>query len=251
MKHFLAGLCALLLALASPAQAALSVNNLSGFGVKPPAAGGGGPAFSLAFVGPLTTSASGLTTYTFNTVDLGADVSGRVTAISVFGINTLQARTLSSGTICGNAASVISSASNQPVSGFLYLNTVGMGTSCTITITFSGAENGAGIAVYRILNPASATPVDNDCTISQASGVITISTDIPSGGAAIGGVAWVGADAANTWSGLTEDFDSSPGGTSVWTGANGGSAGTPAVITVTNTDTTPGDQSGCSASWGP
>jgi hypothetical protein len=252
MKRFLSGLCALLLALASPAEAALSVNNLSGFGVKPPAAGGGAEAFGITFT-TSATDAANLTTYSFASQNVGADATGSDTRYTVLAIGWGAAalRTVSSASACGVAATAVDAASvTSAGSAIYYANTTGLGTSCTISYTLSGAALQGGIGVYRMINPGSITATDTTCTTATGTGgVVTLNLNIASGGKAVASILAVGA-LASTWSGLTEDFDINIETTGWFTGANGGSAGSPHAVVNTNSDTTI-TPAGCSASWAP
>ena len=114
-------------------------------------------------------------------------------------------------------------------------------------MAWDAAGGGAGIAVYRMVNPSSPTPVATASGV-DSSGVVTLSLNISSGGAGVG-TTQQDNGGTNTWVGLTEDYEVDINTTEYFSSAFGTVAGTPRTITATSTDTTPDGMSGCSASW--
>lgn len=191
--------------------------------------------FDLSYVtSAADTSAS--TTYTFSAQSVGTDVSGadkRYTVIGAGSSNSPGAASVSSATICGVAATKLVTDTVLTASAAIFLaDTSGLGTSCTIAVTFSGARASAGIGVWRVINPASTTPDGNTCV--NSSSPLTVSINILAGGSALAYAYARGPSITFTWSGLTEDFDAATvAGTAFHSGAHGGSAGSPATITAT------------------
>lgn len=213
--------------------------------------------FTLTFMGYHT---DGLTAalHTFSGVSLGDDVGAdnvRYTVVAVSGRDFF-----SNGSVAGRALSLVSNGSTDASSAdslshsfIVMANTTGQGGSGTITIAqvSSAGVGGFGIAVYRLINPSGAEAHDVAVDNAHTSGVITVSLDIPTGGAAVG--VTMGTDrGTDTWDGLTEDYDDQLGDASRrGSAASGGSEGSPHPIVATNSDTTPQRMTGCSASWGP
>lgn len=122
------------------------------------------PPMTYSFEG-LTNDNSNLTTYTFTNVNIGAAGAGRVIAVGVQTRTTSVGtpRTLSSGTLAGNAMTLSGAVSNggssgQSSIGWFYI-AAATGTTATITITFNAGTQNCSIVVYRLF-PVSSTPVD-------------------------------------------------------------------------------------------
>ena len=126
----------------------------------------------------------------------------------------------------------------------------GAGTSGTISITYNGGCQGVGIAVYRLLNPSSSTAYDVTIAGTDSMGQENVSLEIPPGGTAVGGVMCRGGGTF-TWAGLTEDQEYDVQTQEVMGAASGGNSGTPHVITVQCSDTSPSTMVSAPASWGP
>lgn len=221
------------------------LTQLIGFGVK-----GGAAPFDFS-VTDTSTDLSVTNSFSFASQAFGA-VPGagetRYIAVAVGGVANASI-TINSVTIAGLAVSTIVSraATHTPVG--IYIVEVPTGTTGTIAVTFSGSSAGCSITVARIINPGAALGVDT-ASADHASGVLTLSVDIPTDGAALA-VAQAENASTTTWSGLSELLDVDHNSGELHTSASGGSPGTPTAITATNADTTPTTYQGVCASWGP
>tara|TARA_R110000764_G_scaffold1253_2_gene4852 strand:+ start:7048 stop:7797 length:750 start_codon:yes stop_codon:yes gene_type:complete len=143
------------------------------------------------------------TAYTFSSQALGAAVSDRI--IVVGGFSTNAVRTVSSVTIGGvSAAQIVAATNSGGEQCALWQASVPSGTTGDVVWTWSGAEVGMGIGVWRIVNAAASAHASSGVTGASA---LSSTLDIPANGAAI---AYSGAASVNrtaTWTGLTERFD--------------------------------------------
>lgn len=212
----------------------------------------GGVGARLAFGITYITSASDtsdLTTYTYASQNIGTDVgpgNARYTVISAGGLPTGGSIASTGATICGVTATNIAVATSNVGIGLYIAETSGLGTSCTITTTWDSTGNAAGIGIFRLINPVSATPFA--FTTSMSTDPLILSINIATGGAAIGAM-MLANGGASTWTGLTEDFDTDINTSDFHTAAHGGSAGTPTTISVD--PSSQGGIVGVSASWSP
>lgn len=250
MKKFLALFLAAILAAFGP-QAALP-SGLTLMGVSK--SGVALSAFALTF-DHSAVDTTNATVYTFATQAVGVDVTGGNKRYTVVAIGSGgNAASVSSSTICGVAGTEASAdISSVGSSAIHYADTTGLGTSCTIAVTMSGAQTRAGIGVYRLINPnagASGATTGATCA-SSVSDVVTVSITVPAGGGAVGVVdSNAIASRTYTWAGLTEDFDATIESPQSFGGAHGTTAGSPLVITATASASTTA-MTGCSASWAP
>jgi hypothetical protein len=134
----------------------LRVNNLTGFGA--------GRRLPVITYRTFTSNTANLTTYSFASIDVGADPCLVVVAAHA---GTGSNRTLSSGTIDGGAATVHQGGSAETfVNAAIMSRRIAPTGVITIGLTWSGAASRSGIGVWTIQNNLSDTPVDSD----QASG---------------------------------------------------------------------------------
>lgn len=231
----------------------LRVNNLTGFG-------GSGLPFSLTNTATAVNTTN-LTTYTFSTQALGAGGRGRRYTVVAVGYSDSSAATISSLTVGGLAASVVSdgvtSASARNLTGgvtgaaIYIVETTSLGTTGDVVVTMSEATFGTGISVYSLLNPSSSQATDVTVDTTDTNGLIDVSVTISSGGAAVA-CTQQAVGGTSTWVGVTEDYDAdSGGGNYFFSAGNGGSSGSPHTITCQSADTTPDVMVGVSASWSP
>lgn len=97
------------------------------------------------------TSASNLTTYTFNNVDFGQPSASREIFVVVGWGTTTTTKTLNSATIGGVTASLESGAGNSASGVRCIRASVPTGTTGTISITMSGTCTNMGAGVYRVI----------------------------------------------------------------------------------------------------
>lgn len=129
------------------------------------------------------------TTYTFASQNFGAADSTRVVAILLYSRNAGGTAVIAtSATIGGVSATNSAGASSLgPGNGDtaeLWYAAVPTGTSGSIVANYSVAPGRAGISIYAIIAPSSATPVVTGTSVATP---LATTFTIPSGGAAIGG----------------------------------------------------------------
>lgn len=167
--------------------------------------------FALDFVTSSTaTDLSDLTTYTFTSIPIGTADTNRIVivAIAIGGV----ARTVSSATIGGIAASIAGTTTGTTAgTGMIYAK-VPTGTTATISITLSGAANDCHIGVYRLVGQGSDTPFDTDAPAGGGTTTRTATLDVPAGGAVVACMGNGGSNVA--WTNATEDYDINTGGNS-------------------------------------
>ncbi len=163
------------------------------------------PAPTVSFVG-VTVSTANSTAYTFSSASLGTPAPGRVIIVGVTAADAASVYTLNSLTVGGATA-------NQQV--FLETNTLHSeiwsvllpaGVTGDIVATFSEAITSCAIAVYATYNLTSATAL---ATASSNADPGSATVRIPPRGIVIGNItstAFV-ASGPYTWTGLTEDHD--------------------------------------------
>lgn len=212
-------------------------------------------AFGLTYVGRAGFSTGLSDPHTIASQPLGADVTGSDKRYTVVAVAFLRGGT--TDTLAVNIAGVSATIIDQGQNGFAYsvlaiADTSGLGTTGNIVLDNSVTiPQSDAIAVFRLVNPVSATPYAFTKALTHTSGVLTLSLNVPSGGAALATASARNDSAAGfTWSGLTELFDVDYGAANDYhSAALGTAAGSPRVVTATFSDTTPQGLSGISASW--
>ena len=190
-------------------------------------------------------STTDLTTYTFSSQALGAAHSNRKIVVAIIANDTDAGTTISTVTVGGVSASVVSDGTttatadagsgNTRISA-QYLAAVPTGTTGDIVITFSGAMINCAITVYRLVNARTqAFHVVKDTSITT--NALSVGLNIPGFGAAIGGVLMEGDGTARTasWVGLTEDTDATIESDDSYSTANKSFAMAQSSLTVTVT----------------
>lgn len=184
----------------------LQVNQLIGFG-----AGTDFPVVELLRSTTRLSSTSGLTTYSFTSVSIGAASATRRVIVLVHGRSGTSSRTISSATIGGIAATIdatiTSSASGSTIAGIISA-TVPTGTTATVAITFSGSMFDAAIYPLALDNLRSVTPVDT-ATASATTGTSLTTgatVNVEDGGYVVAFASYF-ANSTATWVGLTEYID--------------------------------------------
>jgi len=212
--------------------------------------------FALTYRDSVGDTAS-LTTYTFSGRALGAAPTGANVRYILIPVATPGGtQTVSSMTVGGVSAALVSGAISSAGGAHqeIWIANVPTGTTGDVVVTWSAAIGGCGIGVYSLLNPASSTATDT-ATAIHSSGVVTLTLDIPTGGAAIAvTLAQETVLPTITWTGTASpsenyDFDADIG--DAMSGAIGTTAGTNVTFIATSSDTTPSNMRGVAASWGP
>jgi hypothetical protein len=144
------------------------------------AGGSGSPAMVYSYEGSAS-DASNLTTYTFNSKNVGAAGSGRVIALAVQTRPTSVGtpRSVSSVTCNGNAMTagpfITGGTSGQGTIAWFYI-VEPSGTTANFVVTFNNGTQNCAIATYRLF-PVSSTPVDTVSTGPTGGGTATL-TDL-------------------------------------------------------------------------
>lgn len=175
-----------------------------------------------------TSSASGLTTYTFVAVDIGTASADRVVLVAAH-CRADTATAMTSVTIGGVSAPIQVQRTGVNITGIASLG-VAAGTTATIEVIYNNACFRAGIGTWATTGLLSATATFTGSSIVDPGAV---SSNISAGGVAVG----AGVDsttAANcTWTNLTENYDVTIGGASnTQTGASAAFATTQTGLSI-------------------
>lgn len=128
------------------------------------------------------------------------------------------------------------------------------GTTANFLATFGSTPAACYLALWRVITgPAGLVSVPfGTASAAHAAGVVTLNCNTPGNGAVFGIAQALnaGASNSNTWTGLSEQYDTDIASGEVFTAAFDFRlpAATPRAISVANTDTTPGNFAGVVAS---
>lgn len=166
----------------------------------------------------------------YTSIPIGVASVDRLVVVAVAGFNSVDARTVTSVTIGGVAATLIENNSSTLLNAFAYA-TVPSGTTATIVVTLSGVANrGQGIGVWEIKGLSSTTPLQTGSVVNTTS--INFSAATP------GSIAILAATSNNlagvSWTNATGDFDDQTSVMFGWAGASAILSG-PTTISVTRT----------------
>lgn len=148
------------------------------------------------------------TSYTFSSLAFGPESTERQIVVGI-GWTTTASATLSSATIGGIAVTIAVQTAAFNNGSALIIASVPAGVSGDVVLNMSHACATAAVAVYSILGRFTGlTPnaTATDITSPTLDGTLAV----PAGGFAIGSAIW-GTTGAATWTGLTEDHESSFG----------------------------------------
>jgi hypothetical protein len=186
------------------------------------------------------------TAFTFTSKSIGTAAANRKVVIVVGGNADL--RTVSTLTVGGISASLVKRQQNADGTSEIWQADVPTGTTANVVVTWSGPQNTCGIGSYSLYGAAAAA----SATASNTSNPLSTTINIPAGGVCIGTVQQYGGSQTWSWSGLTEDFDSTMGGSRPFSGASTASSGGVTGQTVTATPSgSPSGQTLALASWAP
>lgn len=181
----------------------------------------------------------------FQGVSIGTAAADRIVAVVVSGQEA--ARTISSVSIGGNAATnAVSITTTTGPIGIWYL-AVPSGTTANIFPTFSGACVNASLIVYAIYG-SSGAPTDNASNTSDP--YSTTALAISASGVAIGG-AHAFSTSTYGWTGLTEDVDEVVEGARTHTSASAAFVTAQSSPTITCDPSSTADGGMVVAAWGP
>ena len=187
------------------------------------------------------TDTSTQTTYTFTSQAIGTAAADRYVIVA-FQWSAASARTCSTGTIGGVAATLVSDGTNSATLSngnpgmCIIIALVPTGTTATIAITLSGSAIRAGIGVWSATGLLSAT-AKNVQTSTANPGTVTL--NVLAGGFAIGDA---GNDNAGTttWTNLTSRYDTNIVSGRMQSGADAKtSAGTLAITATRSASAAP------------
>jgi hypothetical protein len=171
--------------------------------INPYVFGGAAPTPSNTYIGT-TVDGSVLTTFTFTGVSIGAADSTRRVVVACSN-DQAAARTVSSATIAGGAATVHVTPSSLEASA-IFSRLVPTGTTATITVTWSGICAGMLIHVWSQINETSATPTATANDVAYSAGVLSATINIPANGCLYGASA-TNQGASYSWTNTTERYD--------------------------------------------
>lgn len=147
------------------------------------------------------------TTYTFTAVDIGTASSTRLVVVTVQGRgNPLANRTISSATIGGVSATLVSNQSGGNPSAIISA-VVTTGTTADVVITWSAGMSICIIGSYSLYDLASNTATQTRTDNTWSSGKAEVSLPVENNGIVIGGVSSTTSSSAS-WSNLNENYDS-------------------------------------------
>ncbi len=167
------------------------------------AAAGGGVLPTVSYRATYS-STTDLTTYTFNTCDIGTASATRLVVVQVHGQPSSGTRAVNTLTIGGTGATGYQNTARLYHTS-LWALAVPTGTTADIVVTFNGTVNNCLISVYALYDLSSNTPVaSNEAAANGTSVSLTLSAQ--KDGIVIGGITGA-ANTTTTWTGVTERYD--------------------------------------------
>lgn len=173
------------------------------------AAGAGGGAPAVAYVSSYSNAAN-QTAYTFTACDLGAADTTREVFVVIAAYQGGTARTLSSVTIGGVAATLETTFTNGTAQLLaLARAAVPSGATGDVVATFSGAVQNCNVAVYRAVNRATAGTgaTDTSSATGSAASLAVTGVDVVAGGFVLTAATWFSTVTAPAVSGLSAALD--------------------------------------------
>lgn len=173
------------------------------------AAGAGGGAPAVGFVSSYSNAAN-QTAYTFTACDLGAVDTTREIFVVISAYQGGTARTLSSVTIGGVAATLETTFTNGTAQLLaLARAAVPSGATGDVVATFSGAVQNCNVALYRTVNrvSAGAGATDTSSKTGTAATIGVTGVDVNAGGFVLTAVTWFSTVSAPSVSGLSAALD--------------------------------------------
>ncbi|TGQ01409.1 MULTISPECIES: hypothetical protein [unclassified Mesorhizobium] len=143
-------------------------------------------------------------TFTFNSVDIGAADSNRVLAICCCGGDFASgAASVTGVTVNGIAQTSLFSIGSRGATGIALVE-VPAGTSATIIVTFGGSQARCDIGVYRLVGYSATLFGTADAVAANSSATLSMSINVAANGALIGFVNQANSPTID-WTGITED----------------------------------------------
>lgn len=210
---------------------------------------------SLSFVGA-TEDAGNNATYTFTNHAIGAAAATRRVVVVVHWSRSTAVGTLNSATIGGVGATIHVQDGGAGVGGKVAIISamLAAGTTSTIVLNFSSAQDRCYVAVYRAINETAGSPnataSDNAVTGNQ----FDLSIAVPANGWVVAGVNANQAGSGMTWTltGVTEQYDAPYSDAAAVSRAGGFDTGLAAQTRslVALGSATPAGGGWCAMSWG-
>lgn len=208
----------------------LAVNQLSGFG------SGGGPPPAEVLVTDNTFNNANTASYSFAGVLFGPEDPDRYIVVA-FSSTQSGARTFSSVTIGGIAATMVNEVHTTNGTFGMFIAKVPTGTSGTVVVNLNSAATRAALGVWQLTKLLSATPV----TATSVANPLSASVTAQPGGVTIGAAAGYATSAQSfIWTGLLEDYDATSNESSNYMVRSGASASSPSGGGLTSTATPSG-----------
>lgn len=176
----------------------------------------------------LTGSGVDASSYTLSGTSLGAPAADRYIVAVVWTDAVAGSISISSVTIGGVSASLVTSASTSGTVLAMYIANVPTGTTGDVVASFSATSDDHHIALWALTGLTSTTPIDTDSNTSNAA--LTMTSEV---GGVIIGAAWAADPITYTWSGATENYDSNYIATRTASGASGSTTATSTIIDPT------------------
>jgi hypothetical protein len=149
----------------------------------------GSTPFSIAYVSD-NSNASGASSYTFTSQNIGTPGSTRIVVVGVFAQTTGCPETVSSVTIGGSSATEATSANGCDSIGGSFTDiwylAVPTGAAATIVVNFSNSVNRAGIFVYNVFGTSSSFSAANNDASGTPGTSASATVTVPSGGGTVG-----------------------------------------------------------------
>lgn len=194
----------------------------------------------------------GGTSYTFSSQSIGTADATRIVVVQANSVAIAgNINSITVGGISATQAVNINGEDNQRL-GIWYAS-VPTGTTADVVVTWSTSMARCGIGVWAMYN-ADATPHDTDTDFHNfsSSSPTTLSLNVPANGAVISAAQGSASTLYTyTWSGLTEDFDTSVETSTSHTGAHDEFTTEQVGLSVTCTPSGGNRQVHVGVSWGP
>lgn len=220
----------------------LAATHMIGFGAKRAAATGGDATIAYASTASKSAPSSPAT---FTAAGIGTAAANRYVIVALSGYRNGSGN-VPTVTVGGTSITHVATADTATFESYIYAGNITSGTTADIIATYTAGWYNLNCSVWAAFGIATATAYASASDLT-AGGTMTASIDIPAGGVA---VAIHGNNNAGvqTWTGLTEDFDSTDVTNRQCTGASLASATlqTGLSLSVTNTS---GDGVLLVASW--
>jgi hypothetical protein len=195
-----------------------------------------------------TVSTADQTTYTFSSQNLGSAAADRYIVVCIQSRRASGTPTVNSVSVGGVSATIVNQVGNTGSVAAIAIAAVPSGTSGDVVVTFDSGMLRCAVELYRVTGIGSAAAHDSGVSTAAPP---SRNMAIPAGGLAVGCAAFSQASGSATWSGLTEDYDTSAESLLTCTSASGEFATEQSSLAVTCTPSAGASPVGVFASWAP